>query len=110
MELVTIMVRTVGYRCQHMRMDRKSAGRRSGEEAGSGRTRSFIVVCVEPAGEPGEESHLDNEDDGMQQRLEVEAFLLVDAAGPAVDRGCGRFGDGDIGWKGVKWQALTIRP
>jgi len=47
-----------------------------------GKHRSFIVVGVEPAGEPGEDRHLDKEDDGMKKGLE-QAFLAVSVAAAA---------------------------
>ena len=42
-----------------------------------GRTWSLIVVGVEAAGEPREDGHFDEKDDGVQQRLGVEASWLA---------------------------------
>ena len=44
------------------------------------RTWSLIVVGVEAAGEPSKDGHFDEENDGVQQRLWVEAFSLAIAA------------------------------
>ena len=51
-----------------------SSTEKKGRDGGMEHTWSLIVVGVEPAGEPGEEGHFDKEDDGVQQRLWVEAF------------------------------------
>jgi hypothetical protein len=52
-----------------------------------GHTRSLVVVRIEAAGQPCQESHLDEEDDGVKERLDKMSRLAL-ACTDVVDESC----------------------
>jgi hypothetical protein len=48
-----------------------------GYDEGSRHTRALVIVGIEAAGQPCDEGHLDEEDNGVEERLSRENGALV---------------------------------